>query len=224
MARSDGRITPGEPLGTAISARAWNRAQDAADIVLGQRRGFASEGMSKLVAPYTWVYAKNTGATVARWGVVAIAGVTVAPSSDSSAASTKQFETMPVLSVEPVTTGQTGKRCVAIEPIAADKIGRIAVAGAVQVKASDLSKVTNCVVLWEDSNWALVVLNSGGGVRIGKYSGAWPKGSSKTVTFKDSTEEVDATNVFFDIAADCGERQCAVTQDGNDWYLIAAEC
>lgn len=31
----NGRIYPGQPLRSAISARAWNRAQDAADIVLG---------------------------------------------------------------------------------------------------------------------------------------------------------------------------------------------
>jgi hypothetical protein len=39
MARPDGRIEPGQPLGSAISARAWNRAQDAADIVLGATPG-----------------------------------------------------------------------------------------------------------------------------------------------------------------------------------------
>jgi hypothetical protein len=40
--RNDGRIEPGQKLSTAISARAWNRAQDAADIVLGQRIGFGA--------------------------------------------------------------------------------------------------------------------------------------------------------------------------------------
>jgi hypothetical protein len=38
--RNDGRIEPGQKLSTAISARAWNRAQDAADVVLGQRIDF----------------------------------------------------------------------------------------------------------------------------------------------------------------------------------------
>lgn len=37
MARSDGRIEPGQRLSRAISARAWNRAQEAADIVLGEQ-------------------------------------------------------------------------------------------------------------------------------------------------------------------------------------------
>jgi len=39
MAKPDGRIEKGQRLSTAISARAWNRAQDAADIVLGVRPG-----------------------------------------------------------------------------------------------------------------------------------------------------------------------------------------
>jgi hypothetical protein len=39
MARNDGRIEPGQKLSSAISARAWNRAQDAADVVLGVRPG-----------------------------------------------------------------------------------------------------------------------------------------------------------------------------------------
>jgi len=37
MPRSDGRVRPGQKLDTAFSARAWNRAQDAADVVLGDR-------------------------------------------------------------------------------------------------------------------------------------------------------------------------------------------
>jgi hypothetical protein len=41
MAKPDGRIEKGQRLSTAISARAWNRAQDAADIVLGARPGFS---------------------------------------------------------------------------------------------------------------------------------------------------------------------------------------
>jgi hypothetical protein len=39
MPRPDGRIEPGQPLRGAISARAWNRAQDAADLVLGAHAG-----------------------------------------------------------------------------------------------------------------------------------------------------------------------------------------
>lgn len=43
MAKPDGRIEKGQRLSTAISARAWNRAQDAADVVLGVRPGVTAE-------------------------------------------------------------------------------------------------------------------------------------------------------------------------------------
>lgn len=42
MRRKDGRIEPGQSLRGAISARAWNRAQDAADVVLGRSASFAA--------------------------------------------------------------------------------------------------------------------------------------------------------------------------------------
>lgn len=42
MPRNDGRIEPGQKLAGAISARAWNRAQDAADRVLGVATGFSA--------------------------------------------------------------------------------------------------------------------------------------------------------------------------------------
>jgi hypothetical protein len=48
MARPDGRIEKGQRLGSAISARAWNRAQDAADHVLGVRPGFEAGSLSLL--------------------------------------------------------------------------------------------------------------------------------------------------------------------------------
>ena len=44
MAKPDGRIEKGQRLSTAISAKAWNRAQDAADIVLGARPGVEAVG------------------------------------------------------------------------------------------------------------------------------------------------------------------------------------
>lgn len=40
MARADGRIEKGQRLSSAISAKAWNRAQQAADVVLGVQPGF----------------------------------------------------------------------------------------------------------------------------------------------------------------------------------------
>jgi hypothetical protein len=131
MPRPDGRIEPGQPLRGAISARAWNRAQDAADLVLGANPGTAGVPGSPVLKPYTWVYCKPS-ATVARWGVLAITGVAITPTSSSGDA-TASFEEMPVL------TGATPDEdttawCVAVEPIESGKIGRVAVGGVVQCK------------------------------------------------------------------------------------------
>jgi len=52
MAKPDGRIEKGQRLSTAISARAWNRAQDAADIVLGARPGVEA-GQGRF--PHTYI-------------------------------------------------------------------------------------------------------------------------------------------------------------------------
>jgi hypothetical protein len=55
MPRPDGRVRPGQKLDTAFSARAWNRAQDAADLVLGDRGGInvtpADKRVSRLIVP-----------------------------------------------------------------------------------------------------------------------------------------------------------------------------
>lgn len=57
MPRPDGRVQPGQRLDTAFSARAWNRAQDAADLVLGDRGGLTvpptGGRTARLVVPCT---------------------------------------------------------------------------------------------------------------------------------------------------------------------------
>lgn len=129
MSRPDGRIEKGQPLNRAISARAWNRAQDAADLVLGARPGFEADGIRGPSAPYTFVYCKSS-VEVGRWGVVAIDGLEIPPSGPTGAATT-QYEAMPVLLGGPPTdTSQS--IAIAIEPIPAGGIGRVAIDGAVQ--------------------------------------------------------------------------------------------
>jgi hypothetical protein len=97
---------------------------------------------------------------------------------------------------------------VAVEPIAAGKIGRVAVAGVVQAKINvvsesdtfatakdgDLTQLTSAssgeaTILWKESGtgagkWALVRFGAAGaaGIRLGKVSGTWSKGSTVTVT------------------------------------------
>ena len=230
MARNDGRIEPGQKLAGAISARAWNRAQDAADRVLGAGTGFAAGASQDSAAPYTWVYAKNsTGSTVNRWGVMAITGVEITPTSDASAAATKQFEQMPVITGG-TPSATTTAWCVAIEPIAGNAIGRVAVAGVVQVKVADLGKAAGAGVLWKNSDWALVSIG-GGGVRLGTISATWTKGSTATVTeqngggsAKSPTTTFTAANYFATVTVASGTKRVACARVDDTWILLAAEC
>ena len=174
MARPDGRLEPGQPLGGAISARAWNRAQDAADLVLGAYAG--TEGGapgSQVLTPYTWVYCQPS-VTVARWGVLAITGMAITPTSSEGGA-TASFEEMPVLTGG-TPSATTTAWCVAVEPIESGKIGKVAVGGVVQCKASIGNSAHRFVraksstaelesawsgeglILWRGNGWALVRL------------------------------------------------------------------
>lgn len=70
MAKNDGRIEKGQRIASAISARAWNRAQDAADIVLGARPGIAAGEASEPLSR-NWLYARAATAINAReWCLV----------------------------------------------------------------------------------------------------------------------------------------------------------
>ncbi len=150
MGRPDGRIEKGQRLGSAISARAWNRAQDAADVVLGVRPGFEADGIRGPSAPYTFVYCKST-VDVPRWGVLEIIGMEVTPSGPTGTATT-QYEAMPVLTGGPP-TDESHKIAIAVEPISAGGIGRVAIDGAVQVRV-DVSHA--------DHRYARPRLNSSG--------------------------------------------------------------
>lgn len=61
MARNDGRIEKGQPLRTAISAKAWNRAQDAADIVLGVQPGIEAGPLSTVRLPCVKAILRDKG-------------------------------------------------------------------------------------------------------------------------------------------------------------------
>lgn len=144
MARADGRLEPGQPLRGAISARAWNRAQDAADVVLGLAPGVTAAPPSTQGNPYNWVYVKNgnhAGHAIPRWGAVVFGewshtSSLVVPTDGIDGEGTKMFEGSPV--VVGRTPGRGSARAaafgIAVEPIATNSIGRVAVSGVVQCK------------------------------------------------------------------------------------------
>jgi hypothetical protein len=200
-----------------------------------------------VLKPYTWCYCKAS-TTVARWGVLAITGVEITPTSSSGGA-TASFEEMPVLTGG-TPSATTTAWCVAVEPIESGKVGRVAVGGVVQCKvevdkADD--KLAACkassselktgstgegLILWKESGtgtgkWAIVRLASAGaqGIKRGTFTAPWNKSSTKDVT--DATEaSVAYTGVknYFASVTGSGSKACAIAYVAGEWILVAAEC
>lgn len=212
MARPDGRLEPGQPLRGAISARAWNRMMDASDIVHGDQFSQSATGPQSGKVPYTWAYCKPS-VTVPRWGVVAITGVEITPTSSAGGA-TASFEEMPVVTggTPSATTTAWG---VAVEPIASGAIGRLAVGGVVQLKAADLGKASGAHVLWKNSDWALIRLQAG--LIRGTFSGTWTKGSTTTVT--DAVVS-GATYTAKNYLATISGTTCIIAYVADEWVLV----
>jgi hypothetical protein len=247
--RRDGRIDPGQKLAKAISARAWNRAQDAADIVLGQAPGVTADANTPYGPPFNYVYCRNnTSQTVPRFGVMRISGVEVQPGAET-AGGTAQFVQMPVVSGLVPDASNPGRWGVAIEPIAAGLIGRLAVAGVVQCKvrvvntgdrfvrslAGNVNQLVTGgygegLILWSEATvgeerWALIRLATPAGVALVQFDGSWPINTNKTVTFFGSSDTATARNRLGSVGSPtCGTRFGAVTLHNGEWNLIAAQC
>jgi len=58
--------------------------------------------------------------------------------------------------------------------------------------------------------------------RVATFTGAWPIGGTKTVTFRGVTSTpntVSATNLFYTLP-DNGTSDCAIAKEGTAWYLV----
>ena len=75
----NGRVTPG-PMKGQLSAAALNRAQEAADIVLGQRGNGVAVGPSAGPPAYTGILAKNATTGVVKFEA-AMTGLSPSPQS-----------------------------------------------------------------------------------------------------------------------------------------------
>jgi len=217
-----GYVRRGEPLAIAATQVNWINDQM-------RQRDTTQPPAEPIGSPYTWVYGKNTsGTNASRWGVLTITGVEITPTANDADAATRQFCTMPVLTLG--ASMYTGQRCVAIEPIAAGKVGRVAIAGAVQVKAADIDKLDGATELWKGANWALVRLDEGQ-IRLGTISATWLKGEDATVTqIKGDGTEISPTvtftakNWFATVTVTTGTKKVACAKVDSTWLLIAAEC
>lgn len=145
----------------------------------------------------------DSGSDVVRWGVLEISGVVFDPADGSDAEAT--FTSTPcVTGVTP--TDSAKPFVIAVEPIAAGKIGRAAVAGVVQCKLdvtaagdgtaggkpgsrSELTTGSGSArILWKQSGtgggkWGLVAIGGGGGtsIRMCKTIADWEVGSTQLV-------------------------------------------
>lgn len=123
--RRDGRVEPGQKIASAFSARAWNRAQDAADLVLDERGRFgAGPQAGRELAPNVVLIRNGTNLDVPLLGVLGISDVAITPSQDSQFA-WKQL----LIGAVPVLATHRDRFVIALEPIAAGTIGRAAIGG-----------------------------------------------------------------------------------------------
>lgn len=138
-ARKDGRIEKGQSVATAISARAWNRAQQAADVVLGVEPSAEVPSRQSQPLPYSWVYAKMA-VDVAVGDAVGLTGFYTDPSrpGEYTLPENELLRDVPVMSGTAVGEGQGFRYTenqsavgIAVEPIKAQSVGRVAVSGVV---------------------------------------------------------------------------------------------
>jgi hypothetical protein len=142
---------------------------------------------------------------------------------------------------------RTQSFCVAVEPIARFAIGRAAVAGIVQAKvnvtdqsllhvrpeAGNISRLTTASfgqarILWKEPGesgvkWSLIKLGCFGQVALkGTFSGTWAKGTTKTVSIPDSTEQYVVLNSIADVVGGDSGGSCTLwSKDGTSAELMA---
>lgn len=219
-------VRPGERL--RIAATQIN----ALNALIRRNGGFETGELPGNGPLTTIILARNsTGGDLARWGVMSISGIEIDPNDGDN--ERRSFEEMPCVIGETL-AADAGVFVVAVEPIKSGKIGRVAAAGIVQVTAETLGQIRDYVtVIWEDGEWALIRISGGGGggIRFGKVSGSWPKGTTHSVTRLKGNGDPPTTpstftakNWFCDISIDCGERYVACAKVDSTWILIAAEC
>jgi hypothetical protein len=125
---ANGRIEKGQPLEQAISAAAWNRAQDAADIVLGAPPDRVGEPAAAAQGAANIVMVRN-GTQVDRpaAGILGIQGFAIQPDMQSEM---PRIVTRPVLQgVDATESEHPARFVITLEPIPAGKIGRAAASG-----------------------------------------------------------------------------------------------
>lgn len=139
---STGRLVPGQSIKTAISARALNRAQDAADIVLGGRLNVTADAQIPIEKVSNIVLVRNDSShDVPRLGVLGIDGIAIDPSGgtlegeNQASVRAREFARRPVLSgVTPTRARHANTFVVLLEPCEANAIAPAAASGCFAVR------------------------------------------------------------------------------------------
>ena len=134
MAKPDGRIEKGQRIASAISAKAWNRAQDAADIVLGVRPGVEAGQFKEVSLPFSYIYSQftNKGNVPGRiWNVGCLdipGSILLNPPNETDTA----WNQVPAFAN--ASSVSMSRVAIALEPIAEGAFGRVAISGIVPAK------------------------------------------------------------------------------------------
>lgn len=201
MGRRDGRIEKGQSLRSAISARAWNRAQDAADLVLGARTGVTVDGVTLPLVPALTIACDSTNAPACLFGEprrISFGGSSTAvipfgsPGGDQDpteeeqeiaqrnamllGATAAQSAGMPSLHVNPVIG-------VCVDPVKYLFVIRgivpVRVIAPLNTTTAAVAASLQCGILYGDENDARTWLKlvAAGGVRVSPYTPLNPTGS-----------------------------------------------
>jgi hypothetical protein len=258
------KVRPGDPV--SISAAAWNRVIDqvairprldastspypAINFQVRCRNATSGDVARWGVLQITGVLETPTGATGGATG--------------STDAGTMSFLAYPgIVGVTPTATAGA-RYVVATQPIKAGGIGQAAIDGVVQCKldvidashgfatpkpgsTTELKTASSgeAAILWKESGtgtgkWGLVRIGagSGGGVKVGKITGTWTKGTTQTVweytgggaqaSGPSGPLSLTGVNMFVTVAVSgtsgSSAKWVAVASIDSTWHLIAAEC
>jgi hypothetical protein len=152
---------------------------------------------SPVLKPYTWCFCQPS-VSVERWGVLAITGVAITPTSSSGGA-TASFEEMPVLTGG-TPSATTTAWCVAVEPIAANAVGKVAVGGVVQCKV-EVDKADDKFVACKASAAELKTGVKGEGLILYKEGGT---GSGKWALVRLGTTATTELDVVTGVTLESG--------------------
>jgi hypothetical protein len=239
MSRPDGRIEPGQPLRGAISARAWNRTQDAADLVLGSFLTVSSGPSSPHASSYTQALLQNnTGQDYETFRGIPCSGFVGSDSTTGNAGNASVLPKMSTIVLNGAATSGTLEVdqpwCVTLEPIKAGSVGKVAVSGVVPfLVSSGLSAggYVSRIGEVQDIGQAQLLFDTNGYfglIHLGKANytfsittdQAWARNTQKSIAYG-----ITAVNFLYDVKA--GEKVVVSKlfnsyQGKMQWSLISA--